>query len=44
MFHMGEVYFLRAVINATMSTTLCRYLKLDTWVGANSFTGDLNIW
>ena len=43
MFHIGEVYFLKAVINTTMSTTLCRYLKLDTWVGTNSFTGYLNI-
>jgi NhaP-type Na+/H+ or K+/H+ antiporter len=29
MFHMGGVYFLTAVINATLSTPLCHYLGLD---------------
>ena len=29
MFHMGGVYFLTAVINATVSTPLCHYLGLD---------------
>ena len=29
MFHMGGVYFLTAVTNATVSTPVCHYLKLD---------------
>ena len=32
MFHFIKVDFLKAGINVTMSTPLCHYLKLDTWV------------